>query len=103
MPVLDGRLRGFDAVRPADARPVDALAAGFFTAGGLAVFIAEAGGSRLGSCARDECRHVFVDTSRGGRRTYCSARCGNKDAVHRYRDRQKARQHPGRQARSANL
>ncbi|NKX53619.1 CGNR zinc finger domain-containing protein [Arthrobacter mobilis] len=62
------------------------------TAGGLAVFIAEAGGSRLGSCAGKECRRVFVDTSRGGRRAYCSARCGNSDAVQRYRDRQKALQ-----------
>lgn len=62
------------------------------TAGGLAVFIAEAGGDRLGSCAGKECRLVFVDTSRGGRRAYCSARCGNRDAVQRYRDRQNAPQ-----------
>ncbi|EMY33310.1 hypothetical protein D477_015626 [Arthrobacter crystallopoietes BAB-32] len=58
------------------------------TAGGLAVFVVEAGGGRLGTCARSGCRKVFADTSRGGRRAYCSAKCGNADAVHRYRNRQ---------------
>lgn len=58
------------------------------TAGGLAIFVTEAGGARLGACARAGCRRVFADTSRGGRRAYCSARCGNTDAVHRYRGRQ---------------
>jgi predicted RNA-binding Zn ribbon-like protein len=66
------------------------------TAGGLAIFITEAGGARLGGCARKECRQVFADTSRGGRRAYCSARCGNKDAVERYRGRQGALQHRSR-------
>jgi predicted RNA-binding Zn ribbon-like protein len=59
------------------------------TAGGLAIFVVEAGGGRVGTCARAGCRRVFADTSRGGRRTYCSARCGNTDAVHRYRNRQR--------------
>lgn len=57
------------------------------TAGGLAIFITEAAGGRLGTCARDGCPKVFADTSRGGRRAYCSARCGNADAVMRYRER----------------
>jgi predicted RNA-binding Zn ribbon-like protein len=57
------------------------------TAGGLAIFMTEAAGGRLGACARDGCSRVFADTSRGGRRAYCSARCGNADAVHRYRNR----------------
>ncbi len=60
------------------------------TVGGLAIFIVEAGGTRLGSCARAGCGQVFADISRSGRRTYCSARCGNADAVHRYRDRRSA-------------
>lgn len=55
------------------------------TAGGLAVFIVEAEGDRLGSCARAGCQMVFVDTSRNGKRRYCSARCGNADAVKRHR------------------
>lgn len=58
------------------------------TAGGLAIFVVESGGSRLGTCARPGCHRVFADTSRGGRRAYCSPRCGNTDAVHRYRHRQ---------------
>lgn len=57
------------------------------TAGGLAMFLVEAGGERLGRCGRDGCGLVFVDTSRNGRRAYCSARCGNAVAVARHRGR----------------
>lgn len=60
------------------------------TAGGLAVFLVEAEGDRLGGCARAGCRMVFVDTSRNGKRRYCSARCGNADAVERHRAKQRA-------------
>jgi predicted RNA-binding Zn ribbon-like protein len=55
------------------------------TAGGLAFLTAWTGGTRLGACDRDGCGLVFVDTSRNGRRRYCSARCGNYDAVSRHR------------------
>ncbi|MGL5912434.1 MAG: CGNR zinc finger domain-containing protein [Phycicoccus sp.] len=55
------------------------------TSGGLAIFSVESAGQRLGICARAGCDIAFVDTSRGGRRRYCSARCGNTDAVHRMR------------------
>ncbi|WP_235504762.1 CGNR zinc finger domain-containing protein [Arthrobacter sp. Leaf141] len=55
------------------------------TAGGLAVFAVESIGGRLGTCARDRCVIAFVDTSRNGLRSYCSARCGNNDAVQRHR------------------
>lgn len=55
------------------------------TAGGLALMAAWTGGTRIGTCARDNCDRVFIDTSRGGRRRYCSARCGNTDAVIRHR------------------
>ncbi|MFF2318684.1 CGNR zinc finger domain-containing protein [Arthrobacter sp. NPDC058097] len=57
------------------------------TAGGLAIFMTEAAGERLGVCAWRDCSRVFADTSRGGNRAYCSARCGNADAVRRYRGR----------------
>jgi predicted RNA-binding Zn ribbon-like protein len=57
------------------------------TAGGLAIFMTEAAGERLGVCAWRDCSRVFADTSRGGNRTYCSVRCGNADAVRRYRGR----------------
>jgi predicted RNA-binding Zn ribbon-like protein len=57
------------------------------TAGGLAIFTLEAEGQRLGVCARSGCARAFVDTSRNGRRAYCTARCGNSDAVLRHRSR----------------
>lgn len=55
------------------------------TAGGLAIVTVESEGSRLGACRREGCPVVFVDTSRNGRRAYCSTRCGNYDAVRRHR------------------
>ncbi|WP_323742266.1 CGNR zinc finger domain-containing protein [Microbacterium sp. UFMG61] len=55
------------------------------TSGGLALFLVESGGDRLGACGRDGCGLVFVDTSRNGRRAYCSSRCGNYVAVTRHR------------------
>jgi predicted RNA-binding Zn ribbon-like protein len=64
------------------------------TAGGLAIFMTEAAGGRLGVCAREGCYRVFADVSRGGRRAYCSARCGNADAVQRYRRRRPSRVYP---------
>ncbi|WP_277209242.1 CGNR zinc finger domain-containing protein [Isoptericola croceus] len=41
---------------------------------------------------------MFVDTSRTGRRAYCTARCGNFDAVarHRLTRTTKAGDQPGR-------
>jgi predicted RNA-binding Zn ribbon-like protein len=61
-----------------------------FTAGSLAMFTVEAEGRRLGVCARGGCAVVFVDTSLNGRRSYCSARCANSDAVGRHRQRRRA-------------
>ncbi|WP_461163997.1 CGNR zinc finger domain-containing protein [Arthrobacter sp. R4-81] len=55
------------------------------TAGGLALFMAWSGGERIGSCARATCFKAFVDNSKAGRQRYCSARCGNTDAVARHR------------------
>ena len=55
------------------------------TAGGLALFIAWSGGERIGTCARESCFKAFVDNSKAGRQRYCSARCGNTDAVARHR------------------
>ncbi|WP_243400283.1 CGNR zinc finger domain-containing protein [Arthrobacter glacialis] len=55
------------------------------TAGGLAIFTVESEGGRLGVCAKVGCEIAFVDTSRNGLRAYCSARCGNSDAVRRHR------------------
>lgn len=42
--------------------------------------------SRIKRCAADDCRLVFVDTSRAGNRRWCSmARCGNRDKVRAHR------------------
>ncbi len=41
-------------------------------------------------CANDECRWVFQDTSRGGRRRWCDmTSCGNVAKVRRYRAKQR--------------
>ena len=58
-----------------------------FTAAGIAHAVCE-DGSRLGRCARDGCEVAFVDTSRNGRRRYCSIRCANRVYVAAHRSRQ---------------
>jgi predicted RNA-binding Zn ribbon-like protein len=53
---------------------------------------AVAGGAtdRFRICANDECRWVFEDTSRGGRRRWCDmTSCGNVAKVRRYRAKQR--------------
>lgn len=57
------------------------------TIGGIAIFAVEARVGRMGICSRPGCARAYVDTSRAGRRAYCSATCGNTHAVHRYRER----------------
>ncbi len=48
--------------------------------------------ARLRECAAPECRTWFVDTSRGGRRRWCSmARCGNQTKAARHRRKQALR------------
>jgi predicted RNA-binding Zn ribbon-like protein len=67
------------------------------TAGGLAHMIDEGGGSRLRTCQRAGCDTAFIDTSRNGRRRFCSLRCANQVNVanHRSRQRQAAVPRPG--------
>jgi len=64
------------------------------TAAGLAYIACFASPDRLGRCARSACGQVYVDTSRSGRRTYCTARCGNTEAVSRHGHKQG--RHPAR-------
>lgn len=59
------------------------------TATGLSYVVCFASADRLGRCQRAECAQVFVDTSRNGRRSYCSLRCANTDAVRRHRAQQR--------------
>ncbi|GAA2624688.1 CGNR zinc finger domain-containing protein [Dactylosporangium fulvum] len=56
-------------------------------AGGLAVALCGAGGTRLGRCARQGCAIVYVDTSRNGRRRFCSTGCANRVNVAAHRAR----------------
>ncbi|WP_078960955.1 CGNR zinc finger domain-containing protein [Streptomyces sp. NRRL WC-3618] len=55
------------------------------TATGLSYVACSASPARLGRCARSVCKLAFVDTSRNGRRAYCSVRCANNNAVARHR------------------
>ncbi|ASR36173.1 hypothetical protein BAY61_15480 [Prauserella marina] len=57
-----------------------------YTAGGLAHLICEEPG-RMGRCEREGCHVVFVDTSRNGRRRYCSTRCATRVHVAQHRER----------------
>ncbi|MFI5912323.1 CGNR zinc finger domain-containing protein [Dactylosporangium sp. NPDC051541] len=59
-------------------------------AGGLAVAVCGAGGSRLGRCSRAGCSVVYVDTSRNGRRRFCSTACANRVNVAAHRARGKS-------------
>ncbi|MEV0383879.1 CGNR zinc finger domain-containing protein [Nonomuraea sp. NPDC050643] len=60
------------------------------TAGGLAMAMSFAGGDRLGRCGRDGCEIVYVDTSRNGRRRFCSPACANRVNVAAHRARKLA-------------
>ncbi|WP_328395913.1 CGNR zinc finger domain-containing protein [Nocardia sp. NBC_00416] len=57
-----------------------------YTAAGLAELFCAAP-DRMGRCARDGCAQVFVDTSRNGRRRFCSDRCANRVNVAKHRAR----------------
>ena len=70
-----------------DAGPVARVRA--YTAGGLAHLICEAP-DRLGICGREGCETAYVDTSRNGRRRFCSTRCGTRVHVAEHRARQLA-------------
>ncbi|WP_295650756.1 CGNR zinc finger domain-containing protein [uncultured Dietzia sp.] len=54
---------------------------------GTALHLTERGIDRLSRCAADDCEDVFADTTRNGRKTYCSPRCNNRSAVRRHRAR----------------
>jgi predicted RNA-binding Zn ribbon-like protein len=63
------------------------------TAAGLAVLLVDGGARRIGACAAPGCPTVFVDTSRAGRRTYCTPTCATRVnvAAHRVRSAHRAR------------
>ncbi len=61
------------------------------TAAGLAHMIDNGAGDRLRACQRAGCAVAFIDTSRNGRRKFCSVRCANQVNVARHRARQRHR------------
>ena len=65
------------------------------TAAGVAHAIDDGAGHRLRVCHRDGCGVAFVDTSRNGRRHFCSVRCANQVNVANHRLRQRTTAHSG--------
>lgn len=57
------------------------------TAMAVATIAGEHGHRRLCTCAADDCGTAFVDTSRNGRRRFCSAACANRAHVAAHRRR----------------
>jgi predicted RNA-binding Zn ribbon-like protein len=62
------------------------------TAAGLAHVVDDGAGSRLRACSRDGCGTVFIDTSRNGRRHFCTVRCANQVNVANHRRRRRREQ-----------
>ncbi|QBS43345.1 CGNR zinc finger domain-containing protein [Nocardia sp. CS682] len=69
-----------------ETAPVDERVKAYTAVGLAALFCTDP--SRIGRCARDGCAEVFVDTSRNGRRRFCSTRCSNRVHVAEHRSRQ---------------
>lgn len=53
----------------------------------VTAIISEHGVGRVGLCASPSCRTAFVDTSRNGRRRFCSPACANRTHVAAHRRR----------------
>ena len=68
--------------------PTDVRVKAYTAAGMAALFCEDA--HRIGWCDRDDCGTAFVDTSRNGRRRFCSTKCANRVAVAAHRSRQSA-------------
>ena len=58
----------------------------------LSELVAEHGLSRTGVCAAPGCDHVYADTSRAGRRRFCSEACANRTNVAAFRARRRTPQ-----------
>lgn len=53
----------------------------------LADLVCRYGTERFGVCSADDCRDVFIDTSRNHSRKHCSERCTNREGVRSFRKR----------------
>jgi predicted RNA-binding Zn ribbon-like protein len=60
------------------------------TAAGLGHVVDGGAGARLRACDRPGCGVAFIDTSRNGRRRFCSVRCANQVNVANHRQRRRA-------------
>lgn len=60
------------------------------TAMGLAQLLVGSGTSRFGICSADDCRDVFVDTSRNRSRRYCTDSCSSRSNVAAFRARRRS-------------
>lgn len=76
-------------VEPQGARPVERLRANCLM--GLAAVLCDGGRLRLGTCDAEDCRRVWLDTSRNARRRFCSDRCATRTHVAAHRARQTTR------------
>jgi predicted RNA-binding Zn ribbon-like protein len=80
-----------DGPNPADLAPTAALAALGPIAVATARLLATADPHRLRTCAASDCAAWFLDTSKSGRRRWCSMeRCGNRAKAARHRRRRAA-------------
>lgn len=57
---------------------------------GLARLLAASGRSRFGICSADDCKDVFVDTSRNRSRRYCCESCSSRSNVAAFRARKRS-------------
>ncbi|CAL9433621.1 CGNR zinc finger domain-containing protein [Streptomyces sp. enrichment culture] len=75
-------------VRALDAPPACAALLAALARDAVDLLTDPAARARLRECEGDHCRRVYLDTSRGARRRWCSsATCGNRDRVARHRAR----------------
>ncbi len=88
--VVDGSMRL--VTRPEGHKPASILVPIATAAADLAVGVVP---SRLRQCGADRCVMWFVDTSKGGRRRWCSmSTCGNRSKAARFRERQSSDEGP---------
>lgn len=72
-------------VAPRKRNPADWL--GAIIGMELADLVCRYGTDRFGVCSADDCRDVFIDTSRNHSRKHCSDRCTNREGVRSFRRR----------------
>lgn len=83
---VDGELRiGFTPGQSDIARDLTIT-----TAMGLAQLLVDSGTDRFGICSANDCRDVFVDTSRNRSRRYCTDSCSSRSNVAAFRARRRS-------------